>query len=1140
MKKHLISKISFAMMIVMLVLAALPINPAHAAIAVGDAWSLWYAGTASTVSGPYPIASPAGSNRMLVVGISSTTSALSTQTVSVTYGGQSLTVAIGDATTSALAHTYLFYLNEAGIASAIGNTLAVNISGGTIRYDYVYAGVYTGVNQVTPIRDTKNYNLGGLQIAVGPFNPLLTISTNDRAVEIINLDRVGSTTAATISSWATNWSAILGPDSVSDVPNTQAYSAYVASDSTAGSTNSGHTASNAVYNSMSGMSLIAATTTVGDGSSPANKTVKASANNQAVSAFTLSATSTDTITDLVVTGTNTGNVRPSGVGLWLDNGLNPNEWDAGDTLLAGGVSSFSGITATFTGLSIPVTTTPRQFIVTYDITASPTEGQTLRGYVSSVTGNNILINNDNYDATLTIDTTAPFVNSVLVQGPLEVDVNFSESMGFGVLNPLNYTVSGSGQGTLAGNPDSVALAVGNTYRLTWNTGEMFNGGDIIITVNAAVQDLAGNGLVPPMSAQDLGHAIGYAPLALITSPTTPAPSTNISPIPVTVTFVDSHTSLNEDVTGFTSGDIVPTDGTVSNFAGSGAVYTFDLTPGGEGLVSADIAAGVAQDLAGNLNLEAATFSRVYDSIPPTVNIGAPSKTITNTGPVDFPITISGASTIHLLTANVLLHATGTAAGTVTVLNGTSASPTVRISSITGDGQLDISLVAGIASDAAGNTSLPAGPSTAFTVDNTRPVVSIGSPSLSDTRNGPVTFQVTVSGAYTVNLLAGNITLNHTGTAAGSVSVVPFTGTTSTPIVQVSNITGDGTLGISIAAGIAVDAAGNTSLAAGPSATFNVDNTRPVVSIGSPNPAFTNTTDVIFPLTVSGADTINLLDSDITVLHLTGITTGTASVVPGTGTTTTPQVKITGITGNGTLGISLAEGFAVDTAGNKNAITNSPTPVVVIADFTPPETMIIERPALLDNNPNPAFGFSGDDGLGSGVAAFMCSIDAGPYAACTSPFTSPSLTDGFHTFDVYAIDRVGNADPTPASYGWQLDSIAPNVVSITRADPNPTNAASVDFTVIFSEDVTGVNTGDFVLTTTGSIMGASVTGVMYGPKIYLVTVDTGTGYGDLRLDVPITATIASLANPTHVLAGLPYTAGETYNKRFFSFLPLILR
>lgn len=1131
-------------MIVMLVLAALPITPAHAAIAVGDAWSLWYAGLASSISAPYLPMSPTDSNRLMLVGISSTVSAASTQTVSVSYGGQSLTVAVGDGPTSSLTHTYLFYLKEADIAMASTTNLEVIINGGTIRDNFVYTAVYTGVNQATTIRDTKNRNTGVLSGTVVAFSSALTVSANDRAVEIINLDRVGNSTAATISTWAANWSATHGPDSISDGPNNQAYTAYIASDAATGNTTSQHsTGVIPVYSSISGISLIAATTTVGDGTSPANKMVKAGAVNQAVDAFTLAATGADTIIGLVVTGTNTGNVGP--VAIWLDDGSVPNEYDAGDHLVSGEPpwGTFIGNTATFSGLSIPVSTTPTQYIITYDIIGSPTNGQTLKGYVSSVTGSNILINNDNYDATLTIDTTAPFVNSVLVHGPLEVDVNFSEAMGSGVLNPLNYTLSGSGQGTLLGNPDSVALAIGNTYRLTWNSGEMFKGGDIIITVNTAVQDLAGNALVPPVFAQDLGHAIGYPPMVLMTSPTTPAPSTNISPIPVTVTFVDSHTSLNEDVTGFTSSDIVPTNGTVSAFVPvSGAIYTFNLTPSGQGLVSADIGAGVAQDLAGNLNLEATTFSRVYDSIPPTVHIGAPSKSITNTGPVDFPITISGASTIHLLTANVLLHATGTAAGTVTVLNGTSAAPTVRISGITGDGQLDISIVAGIASDAAGNTSAADGPSTAFTVDNTRPVVSIGAPSASTTRIGPVTFQVTVSGAYTVNLLTGNITLNRTGTANGSVAVVPFTGTTSTPIVQVSSITGDGTLGISIAAGIAVDAAGNTSLAVGPSATFTVDNTRPVVSIGAPTPLYTRNSDVTFPITVSGADTFNLLDSQITVLHLTGTTTGTASVDSG-GTTDHPVVRVTGITGSGTLGISLAEGFALDTAGNKNAVTNSPIPVIVIADSTAPETTILTKPPLLDNTLTPTFTFIGDDGTGSdvsGVASFMCSLDLGPYAACTSPFTTPSLLDGWHYFYVYAIDNVGNFDTTPDSYAWYLDSLAPNVVSITRADPNPTLADSVDFTVIFSEDVTGVNTSDFALTTTGPIAGYSVTGVMYGPKIYLVTVNTGSGGGTLRLDIPDTATIYSSANPGHGLSGLPYTAGEAYFKPIFIFLPLLFK
>ena len=53
--------------------------------------------------------------------------------------------------------------------------------------------------------------------------------------------------------------------------------------------------------------------------------------------------------------------------------------------------------------------------------------------------------------------------------------------------------------------------------------------------------------------------------------------------------------------------------------------------------------------------------------------------------------------------------------------------------------------------------------------------------------------------------------------------------TTTRTVTLSSITGDGTLGISIAAGTATDTAGNSALAAGPSATFIVDNTAPTTA-----------------------------------------------------------------------------------------------------------------------------------------------------------------------------------------------------------------------------------------------------------------------------------------------------------------------
>jgi len=81
---------------------------------------------------------------------------------------------------------------------------------------------------------------------------------------------------------------------------------------------------------------------------------------------------------------------------------------------------------------------------------------------------------------------------------------------------------------------------------------------------------------------------------------------------------------------------------------------------------------------------------------------------------------------------------------------------------------------------------------------------------------------------------------------------------------------------------------------------------------------------------------------------------------------------------------------------------------------------------------------------------------------------------------------------------------PKVQSITPADLNPTNAASVNFTVTFSESVSGVDVAapftDFGLTTSG-VTGASITSVTpVSGTTYTVNVNTGSGDGTIRLDV----------------------------------------
>ncbi len=90
--------------------------------------------------------------------------------------------------------------------------------------------------------------------------------------------------------------------------------------------------------------------------------------------------------------------------------------------------------------------------------------------------------------------------------------------------------------------------------------------------------------------------------------------------------------------------------------------------------------------------------------------------------------------------------------------------------------------------------------------------------------------------------------------------------------------------------------------------------------------------------------------------------------------------------------------------------------------------------------------------------------------------------------------------------YLIEKSVPTVTSIVRADPNPSIAETVRFTVTFSEAVYPVSPGDFVLSTTGGISGATITAIdpredqFTAAAIYTVTVNTGTGDGTLRLDL----------------------------------------
>ena len=141
---------------------------------------------------------------------------------------------------------------------------------------------------------------------------------------------------------------------------------------------------------------------------------------------------------------------------------------------------------------------------------------------------------------------------------------------------------------------------------------------------------------------------------------------------------------------------------------------------------------------------------------------------------------------------------------------------------------------------------------------------------------------------------------------------------------------------------------------------------------------------------------------------------------------------------------------------------------------------------------------------------------------------PGINDDFKGAapDLGALEFSSSAPPPPPM---------PKVVSIARADANPTNTAKVRFRVTFTETVTGVDATapftDFELIASTGITGASISGVATESNTsYLVQVNTGSGDGTLQLNLNDDDSIRNAAGQPLGGAGAGngnFSAGEIY-------------
>lgn len=384
-----------------------------------------------------------------------------------------------------------------------------------------------------------------------------------------------------------------------------------------------------------------------------------------------------------------------------------------------------------------------------------------------------------------------------------------------------------------------------------------------------------------------------------------------------------------------------------------------------------------------------------------------------------------------------------------------------------------------------------------------------------------------------NVTADDFQLTTDGNAAGDISLA---GSGAVYTVTVNNVTGNGSLRLDLKSGTDIeDEAGNatsTGFTAGDA--FAIDNAAPAVtSVGVPA---TGTYGVGEPLEF----TVNF-DSTVTVtgqpqLALTiGSTAVQAAYTGGSGTSAltfkyTVQSGQTDSDGVTVGALTLNGGTILDAAGNAVIVTlnnvGSTTSVIVDA-YVPLEVQSVEGPDAatyaageplefkvtfdgeveVSGTPRIALTIGSATryatyvtGDGSDTLTFAYEIQSGDGDTNGIAATATIELNGGSIKEDGSSRNVDLGLPAiPGLSSVLVDGVEPEVSDIIRVgSSNPTNATSVQYTVTFSEAVTGVDFTDFTLTSNGDATGdIAVTG---SGSSYTVTASNITGEGSLGLNL----------------------------------------
>jgi hypothetical protein len=482
-----------------------------------------------------------------------------------------------------------------------------------------------------------------------------------------------------------------------------------------------------------------------------------------------------------------------------------------------------------------------------------------------------------------------------------------------------------------------------------------------------------------------------------------------------------------------------------------------------------------RDDVGNWSLSG-SFAVVVDTTPPTISISSgPTTTVTNSGPVSYTVTYTGADSVTLASSDITLNATGGAGGTVSVTGSGTSSRTVTISSITGNGTLGISIKPGTASDLAGNMAAGAGPSAMFTVDNIAPITTITSQPSNPTNTTSASFSFSSNEAgstFECKLDGGNYAVCTSPQLYDSLA----SNETHTFSVR------------------ATDAAGNTD-ASPPTYSWLIDTSALGVTVSTTALDPTRTSPI--PVTVTFSKPVtDFLATDVTFTN--GTMTG--SSFSGSGTTYTFTVTPSA---DGLVMVNIAAGVAHDAATNPNGAAS----LSITYDTTAPNAPSVSGTTPTKNT-TPTWNWISGGGGGNGTYRYKLDnsdLTTGATTTTGMSYTPPAQADGSHTLYVQERDAAGNWSLS-GSFTIVIDTTAPTIGISAPSSVVGNSGLPVSYTVTYGgADAVTLTAQDVTLNKTGSANGTvTVSGTGAGTRTIMISSITGSG----TLGVSIAANTAS--------------------------------